>query len=125
MDIDTLYDTLIGKVEIVKSFYSNQITTKGVAEIELELLLGQPYEARIPDNYPNDIPETAGLRTLHRPVESLYREHSLRVGTLELHIRDKEDEENEKSLLLIYSGRSRSIKFPGDAGGFISTMPTK
>jgi len=124
MDINTLYDTLTGNVMIVKSFNSNHISTKGVADIETELLLGKPYEARIPDNYPNDFPETAGLRTLHRPVESSYREHSLRVGTLELHIRDKKSEENEKSLLLIYSGRSHNIEFPGARGGFISNTPT-
>jgi len=117
LDINTLYNTLIGNVEVVKSFNTTNITTMGVSDIERELLVRPTYEARVPDDYPNGPVEETGFRTLHRSVEASYGEHSLRVGTLDLHIRDKKIEQNEISLILMYIGHNNKVEIPGFEGG--------
>jgi len=124
MDINTLYDALTGNMDIVKEFNTSHIPPIVVSDMERELLLGEPYEAQIPDNYPNGALEARGVRTLHRPVEASYREHSLRVGTLELHIRDKKAEQSVNSLLLLYIGRGHQVEVSGASGGIRGNMPT-
>lgn len=117
MDINAIYDTLTGNVEISKVFdTSNHMPPIVPFDIELELLMGPKYVTQVPDGYPADKGEQMGFRSLHRAAEASYDDHALRVGTTELHIRDRNNDHSLSSILMLYTGGTDDVEIAGIAG---------
>jgi len=109
MEINKLYNTLIGEVNLINEINSSYVPPMAFEYTEFELLSGLKYKKHIPENYPSDEFEEMGYRKINRPSDVIYRDRTLRIGTIDLHIKEENSDNNINSIVMIYSGNQGKI----------------
>lgn len=77
-----------------------------VEPIERELLELGRYVHRTPQGYPADLAERHGYRRLSKSRNGLYHDKPLRVGTMTLHVGERDAAASVESLCMIYMGET-------------------
>ncbi|VVB75463.1 Uncharacterised protein [Candidatus Tiddalikarchaeum anstoanum] len=104
MNIHELYDSILEQASIIsKVTTSSHLPKYIISSIETELLLGGVYEGKTPPTYPSGYGEEQGLRKLHQPANITYKNYGIRIGITELHLTEKNLDNNIKSLIMLYS----------------------
>lgn len=125
MDIKQLYQSLRHEVVVMKDISTSSHLPPGFfSSFEEELLMSPAYESKKPDSYPTGAGEQFGLRSLKSPAEIIYKQHTFRIGTTVLHVKEKHSADNLHSLLLAYTGNAEELPLPGSPTGLAIATPT-